>query len=144
MSDDTIPNSGVAVLRPRVLIVDDEKSILVTLGEFVEQAGFDVLLARNGLEALRIIEERHPDVVVTDIVMPEEDGLGVIRQMHTRFPDIPFVVMSGASFASDVHLSVAKAFGAASVLRKPFDRNELVEVLRRIVAEGVSRPGARP
>ncbi len=125
--------------RPRVLLVDDEKSIRVTLGALLGQAGFDVVPARDGREALRMIEERAPDVVVTDIVMPEEDGLGLIRQLHTRFPEIPFVVMSGATFANNFHLSMAKAFGAASVLRKPFDSNELVEVLRRIVAERPSR-----
>lgn len=132
------PISDIAHPKSKVLIVDDENSIRITLGAFLEEAGFDVLLARDGREALRMIEEQAPDVVVTDIVMPEEDGLGLIRQLHSRFPQIPFIVMTGATFTGDIHIDTAKAFGAASVLRKPFDSDELVAVLRGIEAERLS------
>jgi CheY-like chemotaxis protein len=122
----------------RVLIVDDEKSIRLTLQAFLERAGFDVNVAADGKEALRTVEAWKPNIVVTDIVMPEEDGLALVRHLRERFPEIPFVVMSGANFSNDFHLGVAKAFGASAVLRKPFDNEELVAILHAIERDGTN------
>jgi YesN/AraC family two-component response regulator len=91
-----------------------------------------VHVAADGKEAMRCVEAWRPDIVVTDIVMPEEDGLGLVRQLRERFPEIPFVVISGASFSNDFHLGVAKALGATAVLKKPFSNEELVEILHAI------------
>ncbi len=116
----------------RILVVDDEKSIRITLQAFLERAGFEVNVAADGHEAMKCVEAWRPDIVVTDIVMPEEDGLGLVRHLHEHFPEIPFVVISGASFSNNFHFGTAKAFGASAVLRKPFDNVELVEILHAI------------
>jgi CheY-like chemotaxis protein len=119
----------------RVLVVDDERHTRFVLREFLQHAGFEVHTAGDGLEAMRVVRERAPDIVVTDIVMPNEDGLGLIGRLRQDFPGIPFVVMSGATFATEFHLDAARKLGASAVLEKPFKCEELLKAIRAIEAE---------
>ena len=86
----------------RILLVDDEPSIRVVLGAILEEAGYTVDVAEDGLSALRKIESAAPDLLLTDLRMPNLNGFELLEIMRARLPHIPRVAISGEFLASDV------------------------------------------
>lgn len=118
----------------RVLVVDDEKSIRITLGLFLEDAGYDVDTAENGYEAMELHRQRAADVVVTDILMPRCDGLEHIRALRKHSPEVKVIAISaGGDIGSDLYLQLAVKFGAERVLSKPISRFKLLETLEDLL-----------
>lgn len=114
---------------PRVLVVDDEVSILDTLQILLRGEGFEVATAKSGREALERFEETSPDVVLTDIRMPGVTGLDLLAQIRERDPETPVILMTAqASLQSAVQ---AVNQGAFYYLQKPFVNGELVALCRR-------------
>ena len=97
----------------------------------LEAEGFEVDVAANGQVALELLQRRPADVVVTDLFMPDQDGIETILALRKRFPQVRIVAMSGwtSSEGSD-YLRVAREIGALKTLRKPFDPQELSLLLR--------------
>src|SRR5262250_938470 len=83
---------------PTVLLIDDDPAVLDALVIVLEQHGFRVLTARNGWEGLRVFRQHAPMVVVTDIIMPEQDGIGMMLQMRRECPDIKIIAISGGGY----------------------------------------------
>lgn len=111
-----------------VLLVDDDTNALCALKELVGQEGYRVQTAANGALALRTAMAERPDVVVTDCMMPEMDGMGLSRAMQheRRLADVPVVLVSAlVTPPPDLH--------AAGFLRKPFAVSQLLEILDRLV-----------
>lgn len=110
-----------------VLIVDDDKSIRELVREIVEMDGHNVLLATNGQEALGLCKEHHPDLVITDLIMPEKTGLDFIMEIKATKPNVPIIAISGGGgITGDVdYLPIAKLLGASLVISKPFDMKKL-------------------
>jgi two-component system response regulator HydG len=114
---------------PRILVVDDEVSILNTLEILLRREGFEVSVAKSGREALERFEESPPDVVLTDIRMPGVTGLDLLAQIRERDPETPVILMTAqASLQSAVQ---AVNQGAFYYLQKPFVNGELVALCRR-------------
>ena len=86
----------------RILLVDDEPSIRVVLGAILEEAGYTVDVAEDGISALRKIESAVPDLLLTDLRMPNMNGFELLEIMRARLPHIPRVAISGEFLASDV------------------------------------------
>lgn len=110
-----------------ILVVDDEISICRMLASMLTDQTHTVRTASNGQEALESMQNHPPDLVLTDIHMPHMDGLAFLRSVHTRYPDLPVIAMTG-----DHNLDIAvKAFrnGASDYLKKPIQRRELIERL---------------
>jgi two-component system chemotaxis response regulator CheY len=115
-----------------VLVIDDDSDVRQTTQWLLEDAGFTVSVVTNGQQGLRLQRVRPADVVVTDIYMPDKDGIETIAEFRQRFPHLPIVVISGAaaSVGGTSHLFVARELGAHEVLRKPFDPEKLIEAVR--------------
>lgn len=117
----------------RILVVDDSPSTLDAVTVMLESAGHQVCCCPDGKCAQRVLEREAFDLIVTDIFMPEEDGLEIIRVARRLRPQLPIVAMSGMGGTLDM-LSVAKRLGACQLLRKPFSSTDLLVALRTALA----------
>jgi two-component system cell cycle sensor histidine kinase/response regulator CckA len=132
--------SPIPPARRRIVVADDEPGLRMLLAATLSGAGYEVLQASNGLEAVRLCEGGHVDLLLTDLVMPEHEGLETIRRMRVERPDIPVVAMSGAFDGG--FLEVARAMGAAAVIHKPFTPDQVVKVVARVLDERVTTPSS--
>ena len=106
-----------------ILIVDDEPGIRELLSMILESAGHSVIVAEDGLEAPKVMAAREIQIVITDLLMPERDGLEFITEIRTKYPKVKIVAMSGGGhIARDSYLRIAKNFGAHFLLEKPFSQ----------------------
>jgi CheY-like chemotaxis protein len=113
--------------KPIALVVDDDLSYRIFMRQFLELAGFAVIAESNGRVALRRLEEAKVSVLVTDLFMPDIEGLELIEIVKRGFPDIRIVAVSGGGQHGDAsYLRVAALFGAHATLQKPFSGSELV------------------
>jgi len=103
----------------RILVIDDEPDIRTFLEEILESAGHEVILAADGREGVRQHCTSPADLLITDLFMPNQEGLETIREFRARFPEVAIIAMSGKAAALTM-LSVAQKFGAVGVLHKPF------------------------
>jgi len=115
-----------------ILIIDDESQIRRLISRILRGAGHSVREAENGSEGLRLFEERRPALVVTDIVMPETEGIEMIRTMHRAAPEMPILAVSGGS--SPVYLRAATELGAMAALEKPFFPDQLLAAVTKLLA----------
>ncbi len=114
----------------KVLIIDDEEFVRLTLGQILKKAGFDVIDAANGELGLRKLRQGPVDLVITDIIMPEKEGIETIIEIRRDYPDLPIVAISGGGRSGNTDfLKVAKAFGAKETLQKPFRVNEVLDAV---------------
>ena len=99
--------------------------------EFLAPDGYDVRLAASGREAFGILERESVDIVLTELVMPDREGIEVIQEIRRRFPTVKTVAMSGASFGP--HLRAAELLGADATLSKPLNSSLLRLTLQRVL-----------
>ncbi len=117
-----------------VLVVDDDSGVRVTLEHVLMAAGFRIATAADGKQAVALFEQINPDVVITDLIMPVQDGIETIVQIKSRRPDVKIIAMSGgARMGNDNLLQKAKDVGADYVLPKPFEFDQLTELVRRSI-----------
>jgi CheY-like chemotaxis protein len=120
-------------MAKRILIIDDEELITKSLLKFLNKQGYEVTIAKNGTEALAIIKEAEFDLVISDVRMPEMDGLETIRQLRAyleksnRQP-IPEVLITG--YADMEKYMSAKELGVSDYLYKPFDNEEFLRIIK--------------
>ena len=117
--------------RATILVVDDDRAVGMVLTALLEQAGLEAIYRASGAEALEVLETRAVDMVVTDLRMPEIDGLSLLRQVQERWPEVP-VAMLTAHGTVPVAVEAMKA-GAADFLLKPFERDDILETVRRVL-----------
>jgi YesN/AraC family two-component response regulator len=106
----------------KILVIDDETSIAVMLKKMLEKAGHEVEIAINGNEGMMLFDKFHPELLVTDIVMPEKEGLELIFDLRRKNPELKIIAISGGGrFQYGGYLTSAKHLGANMVFQKPFD-----------------------
>ena len=111
----------------KVLIIDNDPLLCDTLKFAAEADGHTVVLAPNGRAGLEVFETFQPDVVVTDILMPEKEGMETIVELRRLNPDVPIIAMSGAAPAGNISfLKIAQKLGANRTLSKPFSMPDFV------------------
>jgi DNA-binding response OmpR family regulator len=116
----------------RILIIDDEFSIRSMLKKMLEQEGFDIIVASDGKEGMKLFEKDPADLVITDIIMPEKDGLEIIQALRKGYPDVPIIAMSGGGRnPPDGYLNMAKLFGAQATFEKPLKKEELLNAIKK-------------
>src|SRR5450759_3238215 len=127
---------------PTVLIADDDRSIRTVLTQALGRAGYQVRTTSNAATLWRWVEEGEGDLVITDVVMPDENGLDLIPLIKRQRPDLRVVVMS----AQSTLITAVKATqrGAFEYLPKPFDLKELLSVVARALAIPAEAPPAGP
>ncbi|WP_122857315.1 response regulator, partial [Pseudomonas viridiflava] len=108
-----------------LLIIDDDEVVRASLAAYLEDSGFSVLQASNGLQGIQIFEQKTPDLVVCDLRMPQMGGLELIRQVTSIAPQTPVIVVSGAGVMSDA--VEALRLGAADYLIKPLEDLAVLE-----------------
>lgn len=106
----------------RILVIDDEYEVRSTIRLMLEREGHDVVEALDGQEGIEHFLKDSADLIITDILMPNQDGIETLLQLHADHPDIPVIVISGNAAE---HLDLAKEFGAHSVIPKPFTYKDL-------------------
>jgi DNA-binding response OmpR family regulator len=116
---------------PTILLVDDEDAIRAGLAAALLRAGFHVVEARNGVEALSLVETHHPDVIALDILMPELDGREVCRRLRQAENWTPIIMLTQISATGEKISSLEE--GADDYLNKPFDSYELVARIRALL-----------
>lgn len=121
---------------PTILIIDDQQMMRDLIQTVLERNGYDTITATNGRDARRQRAGRIVDGVVTDLFMPEEDGIEVIRELREAGDRMPVIAISGGTerMPGDF-LRMATLLGADRVLRKPFRIDELLAALRELLAE---------
>jgi len=117
-----------------ILVVDDDPSIRAAVSEILEFEGYTVETAANGQEALTLIEQRHPWLVILDMRMPVLDGWDVARALKARGSDLRILVMTAARDAR----RWAEEIGAAGYLAKPFDLADLINAVERLARKSNS------
>lgn len=117
--------------RTQLLLVDDETSILTTLKTFLELSGFAVATASDGQEALRLIPELRPDLIVLDVLMPHLDGRATLRQLRTTGDWTPVILLTQVEGTPQRIMAIEE--GADDYLNKPFDPQELVVRIRAVL-----------
>lgn len=116
-----------------ILIVDDEASIRSLLRRILEEDGHQIREATNGHDSLRLYRNAPTDVVITDILMPERDGLEVILALTQEFLDARVLAITGAT-GNRNYLDIATLFGARRVIQKPFTADEVRRAVRYTLA----------
>jgi two-component system NtrC family sensor kinase len=121
--------------RPWVLVVDDESTIAQLIADVLGGEGYDVDTAPHGVAALERLEQRTYDVVLSDLRMPELDGLGLFREIEQRYPDLlhRFVFITGTSEHADYQGFIDDV--KVPVLTKPFDMADLVRVVQELLPD---------
>jgi CheY-like chemotaxis protein len=112
-----------------ILIIDDDAALRALIREVLERAGYSVFETGDGRTALALVEEVTVDLVLTDLVMPERDGLEVIMTLRSRFPSLPVIAMSGGLANTPLYLDIAKKLGARALLTKPFPPDQLLTAI---------------
>jgi DNA-binding NtrC family response regulator len=119
----------------RVLLIDDEEYVRMTLTQALEDDGHDVLVAINGQDGLNRYKAEMPDLVVTDVLMPEKEGIETILELRKIDPNAKIIVISGGGRINNLDfLEVARKFGATAALKKPFPIDEFSRVVAECLA----------
>ena len=113
-----------------ILVVDDDPALCRAVAETLNKAGYETSMVNGGREALRQLQDEPADVVVTDLFMPEVDGIEVISMLRRVSPSTCIVAMPGYENNENIDfLQTAVTFGATSILRKPFRAAELLQAV---------------
>ena len=111
----------------RILIIDDEQQIRSMLRLMLEREGYEVVEAPDGIEGIKAYRQKPADLIITDLIMPKKDGIGMIIDLHKEYPDVKIIAMSGGGLNKpDNYLKGAKKLGAACTLTKPIDRKKML------------------
>lgn len=117
----------------KILIVDDNKKYLAMLSEFLGDNNFVIEISDNAGDALKKFAEFIPDIVVTDIVMPDVDGIELLLQLRKINSGIKIIAMSGGNKGhADAYLHMADKLGANAILNKPFELTELLQEIKNL------------
>lgn len=111
----------------KILIVDDDDLFREMLQEMVTREGYTVRVACNGQEGLEAVRSWSPDLLITDILMPEKDGIELITELQDQYQSLPIIAVSGGrrTISMEFNLESARLIGVRATLAKPFSRKQL-------------------
>ncbi len=118
----------------KILLIDDDKMFNDTVKEMMEVAGYEVVPAYDGLQGEKLFHQVKPDLVITDIFMPEEDGIGFligIGEDDLSFPCKVIAISGGGRAGAGDYLDMAKSMGVDDILEKPFTMNALLQKIEQ-------------
>lgn len=113
----------------KILLVDDDEGLRELFGEILTQAGYESIEAKSGNEALRVFEASSPDLIVSDVIMPDGDGKQLLLNIRKRCPNMPVIMMTGYSGGVLQELQDA---GANAILKKPFSFKNLIDAIQGV------------
>jgi DNA-binding NtrC family response regulator len=118
-----------------ILIIDDDQPIRQVLGSILKTAGHTVAEAADGAKALSLLQTEMFDVIITDIVMPERDGLEVIMNSQRGTKRTPIIAMTGVPIDSAMYLRTASHLGASRTIQKPFGAEQVLALVNEVLQE---------
>jgi DNA-binding response OmpR family regulator len=119
----------------RILVIDDDHAVRLTIQVILERDGHEVTCAADGEQGLRAFASASPQLVITDIIMPNKEGLETIIQIRARNATTPILAMSGGGRVGNTDfLKMATQLGANEVLPKPFERQDLTAAVHRLLS----------
>ena len=119
----------------RILVIDDDWQMREMMHQALDRAGYDVVDAANGKIGMNIQRQEPVDLVITDLIMPEKEGIETIRELRRDFPGLKIIAISGGGRAgADGYLSVAKTIGADRTLSKPFDLKQILDTVGELLS----------
>jgi len=117
-----------------ILIIDDEVQIRELLGQMLAREDYDVVYASDGKEGMKACREQSIDLIITDIIMPEKDGIEMILELRHDFPGLKVIAISGGGrLGPDGYLEMARKLGAHRTFFKPFNRKEILDAVRELL-----------
>jgi len=122
-----------------ILVIDDEEDIREMLRIFLTEAGFEVQVAADGEEGMHLFHTAPPELVITDIFMPNREGFAVIKELRRDFPETKIIAMSGGGKVGVREettmelLTIARAFGASCTFVKPFHLNDILITVNELL-----------
>ncbi|HVZ63237.1 MAG TPA: response regulator [Lacunisphaera sp.] len=120
----------------RILIADDDESIRLLLRRMLQRLGYETVEAENGKEAMDRYEEAKPECVITDLIMPGQEGIETIMQMRRHSHRAAIIAMSGdTGTRAATYLKMSRALGADVVLQKPFSVEQLTAAVEKLVGK---------
>ena len=118
----------------RVLIIEDDDQIRRMLRSILEENNHEAIEAHDGYEGMKLFRESGADLIITDILMPEKEGIQTIMELRDDFPGVKIIAISGGgTVGPDTYLTMARELGADRVLAKPFAMNQLTELLDELL-----------
>ena len=114
----------------KILVIDDEFEVRKMLRKMLEKAGYEVTEARNGAVGINEYRKDPADVVITDIIMPDKEGMETIRELKKEFPDVKIIAMTGGN---EMYLSTAKKFGVRGAFMKPLNQSKLLGAVKELL-----------
>lgn len=116
---------------PRILVIDDEPAIRVMVERILTSAGHEVVLAPDGVEGMKQQRAAPAELIITDLFMPNEEGLELIIHLRKEFPNIPIIAMSGKP-AGGTLLDISQRLGAVTILQKPFSAEQFIAAVSKV------------
>lgn len=118
----------------RILVIDDDEQMRVLLQQAMQWAGFEVVAAENGRQGQQLFEEQPADLIITDLIMPEQEGLETIRMLKRGYPAVKIIAISGGGrIGPEAYLPAAMELGADRIFAKPFDVKELISAVHELL-----------
>ncbi len=123
-----------------IIVIDDEEMVRATFRDLLEDRGYDVTEAADGEQGIKAFEARPADVVITDLLMPNKEGIETILELRKARPGVKIIAVSGGGSTKQANfLDMAKKLGADRVFAKPVDLNELADAVETLIGDNVSR-----
>jgi CheY-like chemotaxis protein len=120
--------------QPRILVADDDANIRASLDTLLTKAGYQVVQARNGVEAVRLWRDLDGDLVILDLFMPDKDGIETIIELRAHSPGVRIIAMSGGGANQRLDLlQDMKLLGAVSTIAKPFTSADVLAMVNRVL-----------
>ena len=118
----------------RILVIDDEPDTGAMLEQILKRAGYEVILAADGREGMERYRRSPTDLVITDLYMPNQDGMETIRELRSCFPTVAIIAMSGRP-GTGTMLAIAQNATDVGILREPFLPDELIDAVEKALGE---------
>jgi len=120
----------------RILVIDDDMQMRQMLRQMLDHEGYEVVDAPDGKEGIRLYRQAPTDLIITDIIMPEKEGVETIIELKRDYPDVKIIAISGGSRGFDVHdcLSYVKELDVSHIFTKPFEHTELLKAIQELLA----------
>ncbi len=119
---------------PRILVIDDEPPVRQMLAQMLGRAGYEVEEAEDGVKAIELLKQNPADIVITDMIMPNKEGMDTIMEICRDFPELKVIAISGGGdIGAQEYLSIASRCGALKTFAKPLSRDDMLSAIEELL-----------
>jgi len=123
-------------MTANILIIDDDDQFRTMLRKLIERSGYEVIDASSGKEGIKLYRENPADLIITDLIMPDKDGIETIQELKQIFPDVKIIAISGGGrLGANDYLNVAQILGAKRTMTKPINLPELLNAIEELLEQ---------